>query len=166
MRQGPVTIQMNDNSGFEKSDLWERSFQTVTGKSSLRQGNIIYRNLPYDVRQVEARKFSSGEIDALVATGAIGLGLNLPIKRIMFLETTKYDGVTRRFLRVDEAKQIAGRAGQAWDLWGGISPSHRWLAWQMPLRQGSSTPGSGFLSPWWGFRGASLKCLCWFSAGP
>lgn len=116
MRQGPVTIQMNDNSGFEKSDLWERSFQTVTGKSSLRQGNIIYRNLPYDVRQVEARKFSSGEIDVLVATGAIGLGLNLPIKRIMFLETTKYDGVTRRFLHVDEAKQIAGRAGQAWDL--------------------------------------------------
>ena len=40
------------------------------------------------------------------------MGLNLPIKRIVFLETSKYDGVARRPLHVDEVKQIAGRAGR------------------------------------------------------
>ena len=74
--------------------------------------SIIYGNLPYDVRQAEAKKFASGETDVLVATDAIGMGLNLPIQRVVFLELSKYDGETRRLLKPAEAQQIAGRAGR------------------------------------------------------
>lgn len=74
--------------------------------------SIIYGNLPYDVRQAEARKFASGETDVLVSTDAIGMGLNLPIRRIVFLEISKFDGTSRRILRPEEAQQIAGRAGR------------------------------------------------------
>lgn len=74
--------------------------------------SIIYGNLPYDVRQTEAKKFAAGETEVLVATDAIGMGLNLPIKRVVFLEISKYDGTTRRMLKPQEAKQIAGRAGR------------------------------------------------------
>ncbi|MBR5088591.1 MAG: hypothetical protein IK093_04110, partial [Ruminiclostridium sp.] len=48
----------------------------------------------------------------VVATDAVGMGLNLPIKRVVFLETYKLDGRRRRFLHGTEIKQIAGRAGR------------------------------------------------------
>ena len=57
-------------------------------------------------------KFVRGETDVVVATDAVGMGLNLPIKRVVFLETYKYDGRRRRFLSGTEVKQIAGRAGR------------------------------------------------------
>lgn len=74
--------------------------------------SIIYGALPYDVRQNEAEKFRNGTTDVVVATDAIGLGLNLPIKRIVFLETEKFDGEIMRKLNAGEIKQIAGRAGR------------------------------------------------------
>lgn len=74
--------------------------------------NIIYGNLPYDVRQEEARKFHEGRTDVVVATDAIGMGMNLPIRRIVFLEISKFDGKEMRYLRNDEIQQIAGRAGR------------------------------------------------------
>jgi ATP-dependent RNA helicase SUPV3L1/SUV3 len=48
----------------------------------------------------------------LVATDAIGLGLNLPIRRLIFAAIEKYDGVTTRRLTPAEMRQIAGRAGR------------------------------------------------------
>ena len=74
--------------------------------------SIIYGDLPYDVRYEEARKFREGETQAVVATDAIGMGLNLPIRRICFLETEKFDGIERRPLKPGEIQQIAGRAGR------------------------------------------------------
>ena len=47
-----------------------------------------------------------------MCTDAIGMGVNLPIKRIVFLETRKYDGISLRKLNISEIKQIAGRAGR------------------------------------------------------
>lgn len=47
-----------------------------------------------------------------MATDAIGMGLNLPIKRVVFLETEKYDGYEMRLLKPEEVQQIAGRAGR------------------------------------------------------
>ena len=47
-----------------------------------------------------------------MATDAIGMGLNLPIRRIVFLENEKFDGTRRRRLTSQEVKQIAGRAGR------------------------------------------------------
>ena len=48
----------------------------------------------------------------VVSTDAIGMGLNLPIKRIVFLENEKFDGIRKSRLTSQEVKQIAGRAGR------------------------------------------------------
>lgn len=74
--------------------------------------SIIYGSLPYDVRHREAGKFAESTTDVVVATDAIGMGMNLPINRIVFLQTTKFDGVKERMLTSSEVKQIAGRAGR------------------------------------------------------
>lgn len=74
--------------------------------------SIIYGSLPYDVRHREAGKFADGMTDVVVATDAIGMGMNLPIRRVVFLQTIKYDGKKERPLTVSEIKQIGGRAGR------------------------------------------------------
>ena len=72
----------------------------------------IYGALSPEVRRTEARRFSNGEADILVATDAIGMGLNLPIRRVVFSATHKFDGVAPRNLDATEVRQIAGRAGR------------------------------------------------------
>lgn len=61
-------------------------------------------------RQVEL--FQSGEVDYLVATDAIGMGLNLDVRHVAFAGLAKFDGQRRRRLTVAEMAQIAGRAGR------------------------------------------------------
>lgn len=56
--------------------------------------------------------FYQRKTKVVVATDAIGMGLNLPVRRIVFVQTQKFDGTTRRGLTVPEVKQIAGRAGR------------------------------------------------------
>ena len=56
--------------------------------------------------------FLEGRMRYVVSTDAIGMGLNLPIRRIIFMEAEKYDGIERRPLRPEEVQQIAGRAGR------------------------------------------------------
>ena len=74
--------------------------------------SIIYGALPYEVRQQEVRRFIEGETRVVVATDAIGMGMNLPVQRIVFLEMMKYDGHRKRDLYPEEVLQIAGRAGR------------------------------------------------------
>lgn len=74
--------------------------------------SVLYGNLSPGVRREEAKRFRSGETDILVATDCIGMGLNLPIKTVVFSETTKFDGKEMRELSIQEVKQIAGRAGR------------------------------------------------------
>ena len=74
--------------------------------------SIIYGALPYEVRHEQARRFREKETQVVVSTDAIGMGLNLPIHRIVFLEMTKFDGRESRDLTNPEIKQIAGRAGR------------------------------------------------------
>jgi ATP-dependent RNA helicase SUPV3L1/SUV3 len=72
----------------------------------------IYGSLSPAVRRREAERFRSGNADVLVATDAIGLGLNLPIRRLIFTAIEKFDGVGDRLLTPQEVRQIAGRAGR------------------------------------------------------
>lgn len=72
----------------------------------------IYGALSPEVRRVESARFCNGEADILVATDAIGMGLNLPIRRIIFCNIHKFDGVAPRPLNATEVRQIAGRAGR------------------------------------------------------
>ena len=72
----------------------------------------IYGSLGPEVRSQQAQMFRSGSAEVLVATDAIGMGLNLPIKRLLFFATHKYDGEAFRPLSPSEIRQIAGRAGR------------------------------------------------------
>jgi ATP-dependent RNA helicase SUPV3L1/SUV3 len=74
--------------------------------------SVIYGALPPEVRRREAERFASGESHILVATDAIGMGLNLPIRRVLFSTLTKFDGEDDRVLNESEVHQIAGRAGR------------------------------------------------------
>lgn len=74
--------------------------------------SILYGAMPYDVKQYEAKQFREGNTDILISTDCIGMGMNLPIKTIRFLEIKKYDGYDVRELRPEEMQQIAGRAGR------------------------------------------------------
>ena len=74
--------------------------------------SVIYGNLSPEVRRDEARRFRDGQTQILIATDAISMGLNLPIKTILFTTDTKFDGISKRKISVNEIVQIAGRAGR------------------------------------------------------
>lgn len=73
---------------------------------------VVYGALSPEVRLAEAARFRRGEADVLVATDAIGMGLNLPIRRVVFSSLRKFDGQQSRDLLAQEVKQIGGRAGR------------------------------------------------------
>lgn len=72
----------------------------------------VYGALSPEVRREEARRFRDGEAEVLVATDAIGMGLNLPVRRVLLSDGEKFDGVERRPLTGAEIRQIVGRAGR------------------------------------------------------
>lgn len=76
------------------------------------RASVIYGSLPPEIRRRQIRLFSDRETRVVVATDAIGMGLNLPVKRIVFMQTEKFDGKKTRPLLAAEIKQIAGRAGR------------------------------------------------------
>lgn len=76
------------------------------------KSSVIYGSLPPEIRRRQMTMFNKGETKVVVSTDAIGMGLNLPVKRIVFLEMDKFDGSNRRLLELSEIKQIAGRAGR------------------------------------------------------
>jgi ATP-dependent RNA helicase SUPV3L1/SUV3 len=77
---------------------------------------IIYGNLPPETRRQQAELFNDPESDyhVLVATDAVGMGLNLSVRRIIFTTLRKYSGTSSELelLSASQAKQIAGRAGR------------------------------------------------------
>lgn len=81
----------------------------------VRQGRrvaVVYGALSPEVRRAEAQRFNNGQAEILIATDAIGMGLNLSIKRVVFASLSKYDGRHSRDLHAQEVKQIGGRAGR------------------------------------------------------
>ena len=74
--------------------------------------SVIYGSMPPETRTKQVKQFNKGKTDVVVSTDAIGMGLNLPIKRIVLLEDKKFDGRRLRPLTSSEVKQIAGRAGR------------------------------------------------------
>lgn len=79
-----------------------------TGKSV----SVVYGALSPEVRREQARRFREGEADIMVATDAVGMGLNLPAHTLCFYTDEKFDGIQNRQLNVQEVKQIGGRAGR------------------------------------------------------
>jgi ATP-dependent RNA helicase SUPV3L1/SUV3 len=75
---------------------------------------VVYGSLPPETRAQQAALFNdpNNDYDFLVASDAVGMGLNLSIKRIIFEATSKHDGIGFRLIQTSEIKQIAGRAGR------------------------------------------------------
>jgi len=74
----------------------------------------VYGALPPESRKQQAYLFNErdNEYNVLVASDAIGMGLNLDIRRIVFSAVEKFDGTRFRYLSIPEVKQISGRAGR------------------------------------------------------
>jgi len=73
---------------------------------------VVLGALSPRTRNAQVALYQSGDVDFLVATDAIGMGLNLDVDHIAFAGTRKFDGRTHRSLTPAELAQIAGRAGR------------------------------------------------------
>ncbi len=73
---------------------------------------VVMGALSPQTRNRQVALFQSGEVDYIVATDAIGMGLNLDVRHVAFAGLAKFDGVRRRRLTPAEMAQIAGRAGR------------------------------------------------------
>lgn len=111
----PKTLRLVD---LEKNDAlivfsrrnalkYKRDLENLDFKVS-----IVYGRLSPEVRREQARKFDEGETDIIVATDAIAMGMNLPIKRVIFSAVAKFFNNQEYPLTNSELKQIAGRAGR------------------------------------------------------
>lgn len=97
---------------FSRNDIFaiKREIENTTGYRCC----VIYGKLPPQTRADQARRFNDPDsgYDILVASDAIGMGLNLNIKRIIFNSIFKYNGEEAVRLSHSEIKQISGRAGR------------------------------------------------------
>lgn len=73
---------------------------------------VVMGALSPRTRNAQVELYQSGEVDYLVATDAIGMGLNMDIDHVAFAQTRKFDGRNHRALTPAEIAQIAGRAGR------------------------------------------------------
>ncbi|MCG8594028.1 MAG: disulfide oxidoreductase, partial [Kiloniellales bacterium] len=73
---------------------------------------VVLGALSPRTRNAQVALFEAGEVDHLVATDAIGMGLNLSLNHVAFLSLSKFDGRGPRRLTAAEVGQIAGRAGR------------------------------------------------------
>jgi len=73
---------------------------------------VVMGSLSPRTRNAQVALYQSGEVDFLVATDAIGMGLNMDVDHVAFAGLRKFDGKRTRFLHAQEVGQIAGRAGR------------------------------------------------------
>lgn len=95
---------------FTKRDVikLKDEYEKTTGKKA----SVIFGALTPKLRKLESDKFRSGETKIVIATDAISMGLNLPIKGVYFSSLEKFDGRSTGFIEKDLAIQIIGRAGR------------------------------------------------------
>ncbi len=94
---------------FSADDVYEIAEQLRRARGG---AAIVMGSLSPATRNAQVAMYQSGEVDYIVATDAIGMGLNMDIDLVAFASLTKFDGQRTRRLRVDEMAQIAGRAGR------------------------------------------------------
>jgi len=73
---------------------------------------IVMGSLSPKTRNAQVELYQSGDVDFLVATDAIGMGINMDLNNVFFSSIKKFDGKKIRRLRLSEIAQIAGRAGR------------------------------------------------------
>ncbi|WP_296340532.1 helicase-related protein [Reyranella sp.] len=95
--------------GFSAAEVYEIAelVRRQRGGTAIVMGAMSPRT-----RNAQVEMFQSGEVDYLVATDAIGMGLNMDVNHVWFASLRKFDGRSSRPLRAVELAQIAGRAGR------------------------------------------------------
>ncbi|OXG65158.1 mitochondrial RNA helicase [Cryptococcus neoformans c8] len=97
---------------FSRSNIFEvkKQVESQAGKKCA----VVYGALPPETRAEQARDFNDedGASKVLVASDAVGMGLNLKIRRIIFESLSKFNGKSQVPLSLMQIKQIAGRAGR------------------------------------------------------
>ena len=73
---------------------------------------IVMGSLSPKTRNAQVELYQSGDVDFLVATDAIGMGINMDLENVFFSSIRKFDGKKLRRLKLSEIGQIAGRAGR------------------------------------------------------
>ncbi|MET0402590.1 MAG: helicase-related protein [Cystobacter sp.] len=91
----------------------DRVYELAESLRRLRGGvAVVLGALSPRTRNAQVAMYQAGEVQYLVATDAIGMGLNLDLNHVAFATLSKYDGAEQRDLYPDELAQIAGRAGR------------------------------------------------------
>ncbi len=114
LEEKPITFPDDVQDGDALIVFSKKAVLNVAGRLESQgiAASVIYGSLPPEIRRRQMNLFNSGKTKVVVSTDAIGMGLNLPVRRIVFMEIEKYDGNTTRALDISEIKQIAGRAGR------------------------------------------------------
>ena len=120
VRNTPLIIEtnpfnLNDAIEGDAIVLFSKKKVLETAQTYSKMGikaSIIYGDLPPEVRKKQYDQFINKENQIIITTDAIGMGVNLPIRRVIFLNTKKFDGEEVRELKSQEVKQIGGRAGR------------------------------------------------------
>ncbi|KAI5212270.1 P-loop containing nucleoside triphosphate hydrolase protein [Aureobasidium subglaciale] len=112
-------------------------------QSTGRKVATVYGSLPPETRAQQARLFNDpdNDYDYLVASDAIGMGLNLSIKRVIFESSAKFNGFRQSTLAVPDIKQIAGRAGRFKSAYQANKASEEAVAQSLAEVKGESEPG-------------------------
>lgn len=110
----PFEFPQNVQDGDALIVFTKRAVLDIAGRLERNgiKASVIYGSLPPEIRRRQIHLFSTGETKVVVSTDAIGMGLNLPVKRIVFVQTDKFDGKETRPLKIAEIRQISGRAGR------------------------------------------------------
>ncbi len=106
LQTGDCVIAFSREKIFELKKMIERQSGHLCA--------VIYGALPPEIRAHQAQLFNdpNSRYKILVASDAVGMGLNLSIRRIIFESISKYNGTSHEPLSVSQVKQIAGRAGR------------------------------------------------------
>lgn len=97
---------------FSRKDIY--AIRKAVEKQTMHKCCVVYGSLPPETRSAQARLFNdpNSGYRVLVASDAIGMGLNLNIRRVVFHTMRKFDGQTTGPVSLPMVKQIAGRAGR------------------------------------------------------
>lgn len=94
---------------FSASDVYEIAEQVRRHRGG---AAVVMGALSPRTRNAQVAMYQAGEVDHIVATDAIGMGLNMDVNHVAFASTRKFDGKRSRLLSEPELAQIAGRAGR------------------------------------------------------
>ncbi|KAJ7084860.1 P-loop containing nucleoside triphosphate hydrolase protein [Mycena belliarum] len=106
VRKGDCIVAFSRTSIF----TLKRDIEMQTGLKCA----VVYGKLPPEIRSEQAALFNDPDsgYDVLIGSDAIGMGLNLKIRRVIFESVRKFDGRAEKLLSTSSMKQIAGRAGR------------------------------------------------------